>query len=88
MSKDKPAVAPILSLHISSYKLTKPQKALFRKFDEVIKYMASVGKKPPCVRLSRSDWSSINEKVIEQSQGARTLHDVAYGDYPILQASE
>ena len=82
------AVSAIDSSSVMDYELTKPQKALFAKFDDVCRYLALANKKPPNVRLKHADWVDINSKVQNLSAGKRSLATVTYKGYPILSANE
>lgn len=81
-------VSAIDSSSVMDYELTKPQKALFAKFDEGCRYLALANKKPPNVRLRRVDFVEINNKVLALSAGKRSLATVTYKGYPILSATE
>lgn len=83
-----PAASYVDSASILDYEPTKPQRALFEKFDKVIHYLALANKKPPSVRLSRTDYAELNNRVIQKSGGARSLATVTYKGYPILSAAE
>lgn len=82
------AVSAIDSSQVMDYELTKPQKALFAKFDDVCRYLALANKKPPNIRLKRADFVEINNKVLALSAGKRSLATVTYKGYPILSATE
>jgi hypothetical protein len=82
------AASAVDSSSVTDYELTKPQMALFAKFDDICRYLALANKKPPNIRLKRTDWVEINNKVVNLSAGKRSLATVTYKGYPILSATE
>lgn len=52
MSKDKPAIAPVLSTRLRDYKLTKKHQGLLERFDKMQRYMAAANKTPPLPAVS------------------------------------
>ena len=89
MSKiTKPAKTAILSKNLSDYKLTKAQKSILARWDDMKQYMLLAGKSPDCVRLSVSDYANLDAAIRNQSDDKRSLSDLTYAGVPVYSTAK